>query len=213
MNPQSEKNRKFDALGLNEQANVLDLRKALFGRWPTPVATAEAKADWDDDMALLYVDFGWACLDGSLTWHRQNTERRPSIPAIREQCRAIRERAGRRTSSADIEHNEYLAQVREAANDPFDNRFTPVALIIRDTRQRIALKAKAKAAGQAIDPADLAQCQAWRDRTTDDEWRELRQEGVRDLRMRGMEEPSMADRLKRSRSDEGMSPVSETVSR
>jgi hypothetical protein len=180
-----ESRTKFERLGQNDQKNVESLRQSIFGRWPTPAVPAEAKADWDDDIAVLFVDYGYAVLDQSIKWHRQNSDRRPTIAGIREQCKSIRETAGRRMSSSDLEHNAYLADVQRHVSNPDNDEFTPYALIVRDALELQQLKAKARGQNYTPKPGELEQWKAWRADKTRIEWREMRRAGVVQLREKG----------------------------
>jgi hypothetical protein len=134
----SEKKRKFEQLEQGAQQAVTDIRQAIFYRWPTPAIPPEGKLDWDDDLAVVLIDYGYSILDDAVRWHRQNTEKRPSIPAIRLQCTIISEKEDRRKlSDSEREMIEYRRRIRTHPEE-----FVKVSDVIRE------VVAKRKAQGK-----------------------------------------------------------------
>jgi hypothetical protein len=206
----SESSKKYAQLGSDAQREVEGIRQTIFYRWPTPKVPADAMVDWEDDLAVLYIDFGFRVVSDAVSWHRQNTERRPSIPQIREQCKLIRTRTERTVSSSDKEHREYEAQVRQHIANPRDTSFVPFALVWRDFHEYQRLLAQCRARG--VTPTQM-EVDAWwddRDARTDKEWSELRAQGVKGLVLRG---GPLADNPTRRRgAEDELTPASLTGS-
>ena len=178
----NEKKRKLEQLGSGEQQTVVDLRQTIFFRWASPATTAEGKLDWDDDLAFLLVEFGYPVLDEAIRWHRMNTDRRPSIPAIKARCAEIREKQGRKLSDSERAFRDHEIAVREHISNPNDDEFLPLELIMRDTLAFIALKAECKVKGYSPAQTEMDAWKRQRDADTRAEWRQMRLEGVKGLR-------------------------------
>jgi hypothetical protein len=175
-----ESKRKFEQLELGAQKEVEGFRASIFYRWPTPNVPAEGKLDWDDDLAVLYLDYGHRILDEAISFHRQNTEKRPSMAAIRERCVMARQKSAAGHSKSDQEYARHERDVREHIANPANRDFIPFAMLMRDAITFQAIKAKAIAQGN-FRREDAEQWWDWRNAETEKEWSEMRARGVKSV--------------------------------
>ena len=130
--------RTFERLSESDQEDVNWMANSVLSIWPRPELSGDAKLYFIDDVALIFQKFGKALVQESIDHFRQHqeTHSRPTVRALRDRCS---ERRGSKKSAISPEMQDYY---RDLAQHP--EEFIPLALIVRDTLERVKRKREGK---------------------------------------------------------------------